>query len=206
MSRRLAFLVPVFAAVLAGGSFLAGRAVSEEPPAGSPSKEEMMAEWAKMMTPGPQHELLKTFEGAWVGNGTWTEGGNTSTFTEEATSKLAFGGRFLETDTKMTAEMEPGKPMTMSSRGYMGFDNAKQKYVFAMVGEWSTAIGTAEGAYDAATKTLTMTGVEVLGPGKERKYRMVQKLVSADQWTFEIYFTGADGKETKAAEAVYKRK
>lgn len=151
--------------------------------------------------------MLKGMEGKWLGTGSWTEMGMTSKFTEEATAKLVFGGRFLQTEAKMTTEASPQMPaMSMSSMMLLGFDNARQKYALAMVGDWSTSIGTAEGTYDAATKKLTMRGVEVMGPGKERKYRMVQGFTSADEWTFEMYFTQPDGKETKAGEAVYKRK
>lgn len=208
MSRRLASSATLLAAAIAAGAFLAGSAVSDEPPPGSPQgMEEMMKQWEKMKTPGPQHVLLKGLEGTWIGKGTWTESGMTSKFTEEMTSKLVFGGRFLQSDAKMTTEATPQMPaMSMTSLMFVGFDNATQKYVHAMLGDWSTSIGSSEGTYDAATKTFAMTGVEVMGPGKERKYRMVQKLVSADEWFFEMYFVQPDGKEAKAGEAVYKRK
>jgi hypothetical protein len=208
MSRRHVRSAPLLAAALAAGAFLAGRASSEEPPAGMPpGLAEKMKEWEKLKMPGPQHELLKTFEGTWVGTGTWTEEGMTSKFTEDVSAKMTFGGRFLNVESKMSSEANPPFPaMTMSSLILVGFDNAKQKYVQAMAGDWSTSLGSSEGTYDEATKTLTMTGVETLGPGKERKFRMVQRIVSKDEWAFEMYFTGPDGKESKAGDAVYKRK
>jgi hypothetical protein len=208
MSRRLALSAFLLAVAVAAGVLFANRAVSDEPPGGmTPEMEEMMKQWEKIKAPGPQHELLKSLQGTWVGTGSWTEMGMTSSFTEEATSKLVFGGRFVQTESTMTTEAPPpiGK-MTMTSLMLTGFDNVKQKYTMAMAGDWSTSIGTAEGTYDAATKTLTMTGIEVMAPGKERKFRMVQKFTSADTWTFEMYFTGPDGKEAKAGEATYKRK
>lgn len=198
--------VTVVLGTLLAGAYLAGRASSEEAPAPPPGLEEQMKEWAKLATPGKPHELLKTFEGAWVGRGGWTDGGFTSKFTENVTAKLEFGGRFLKVDSRMATEASGGIPsMSMTSTMFVGFDNAKQKYVQAMVGDMSTALGTSEGTYDEATKTLTMSGVEVLGPGKERKFRMLQKIVSKDEWAFELYFTGPDGKETKAGDAVYTR-
>jgi hypothetical protein len=205
MSTR--FLTMTFcAAVLAAGAFFAGRAVSDEPPKGLPPEmEEMMKQWEKMKKPGPPHELLKAMEGTWVGTGSWTESGMSSKFKEEVTSKLIFGGRFLQSESKLTTEAAPPIPsMTMSSLMFFGYDNAKEKYQLAMLGDMSTALGSAEGSYDAATKTLTMTGTEVMAPGKERKFRMVQKFPSATEWIFEFYFT-QDGKESKAGEGVYKR-
>ncbi len=211
---RLA-LTATLCAALAVGAFCAGRAFSEEPPVappaappGSPpSMEEMMKEWEKLKAPGPQHKLLEGMAGTWVGKGAWTEAGMTSSFTEELSAKMVFGGRFLACETKMSTEASGPMPsMTMNSLMFIGFDNAKQKYVHAMLGDWSTSMGTSEGSYDAATKALTMTGTEVLGPGKERKYRMVQTFTSADSWRFEMYFTQPDGREAKAGEAVYTRK
>ena len=206
MSRRVLSLAVLFA--LVGGAFVAGRAVSDEPQPSMPKDmEEMMKEWERLKTPGPQHELLKGLQGTWVGTGQWTEMGMTAKFTEEATSKLVYGGRFVQTESKMTTEPMGGMPaMSMTSTMYLGYDNAREKYTMCMVGDWSTSIGSAEGTYDAGTKTLTMTGTEVMGKDKQRQFRMVQKLTSADSWTFEMYFTGTDGKESKAGEAVYKRK
>jgi hypothetical protein len=93
----------------------------------------------------------------------------------------------------------------MVSTIFMGYDNAKQKYVHAMLGDWGTGIGTAEGTYDAAAKKLTMTGVETMGPGQERKFRMVQTFTSPTEWLFEMYFTQPDGQELKAGGGVYKK-
>lgn len=209
MTRHVALSASLLAIGIAAGAFYAGRASSDEPPKeGAPAgMEEMMKEWAKMKTPGPQHEVLKVFEGSWLGTGSFTEQGMTSKFTESATATMIFDGRFLRIGARMTSEAAPGMPpMAMESLIFVGYDNAKQKYVHAMLGDWSTAVGTAEGAYDAATKTFTMTGVETLGAGKERKYRMVQHIVSNDEWTLEMYVTQPDGKETKSGAAVYKRK
>jgi hypothetical protein len=207
MSRRLALLAPTLAAAIAAGSYFAGRAVSDEPPTGAPPEAaEMMKQMEKLKAPGPQHALLKGLEGKWVGKGTWTDMGVTAKFTEEVTSKLVFGGRFLHSETKLVTEAAaPWPAMTMNSVMYLGFDNAKQKYVQSMLGDMNTAIGISEGTYDAATKTFTLSGVETMAPGKDRKFRMTQKIVSANEWLFEFYYTGPDGKETKAGQGTYKK-
>jgi len=208
MSRRLALSATLVASALCAGSFLAGRAVSDEPPAGMPPDfQKMMEEWEKMKAPGPQHEVLKGLEGSWVGEGTWTDMGMSSTFREEVNAQLVFGGRFLRSGSSMSTEASGQIPaMSMSSVMFLGFDNIKQKYVLTMLGDWSTSIGTSEGTYDPATKALTMTGEEVMSPDKKRKFRMVQTIRSADEFLFEMYFEQPDGKESKAGEGVYKRK
>jgi hypothetical protein len=206
MSRR--WIVPSFvlAAAVAAGGFFAGRATSEEPPPAAPSPEDMMKEWMKMKTPGAQHEALKQFEGSWTGTGTWTEGGMKMKFSEDLSSKLVYEGRFVQTDSKMTITSDMFPTATMVSLSFLGFDNAKQKYVLAMVGDMSTAIGSAEGSWDAGTKTLTMSGTEIQSPGKERKFRMTQKFASKDEFSFEMFFTSAGSPEAKVGEGVYKRK
>jgi hypothetical protein len=128
-------------------------------------------------------------------------------FREDYKARMVFGGRFLQMNTTMTTDAAAGMPpMTMSSLGYVGYDNARQKYVHSMIGDWSTSIGSSEGTFDEATKTFTMHGTEVMGPDMERKFRMVHRIVSPDEWVFEMYFTGPDGQETKAGEATYRRK
>jgi hypothetical protein len=127
-------------------------------------------------------------------------------FEEEVTSKLIYDGRFLQGDSKMTITSDAFPPATMASVSYIGYDNAKQKYVLAMVGDMSTAIGSAEGAWDAGTKTLTMTGKEIQSPGKERRFRMTQKFVSKDEFAFEMFFTSPGSPEAKVGEGVYERK
>ena len=207
MARRIVSALAVMAATFAGGGFLAGRAASEEPPPGmTPEMAEKMKEWEMLKTPGPAHEVLKGLAGNWLGTGKWTEGGMTMDFKEEASAKLLYGGRFVQTESRMTTEMPGMPPFTMNSLSYLGYDNAKQKYVHHMLGDMSTAIGTAEGTYDTATKTFSMEGVEDMGGGKQRKFRVIQKIVSADEFLFEIYFTPPGGTESKAGEATYKRK
>jgi hypothetical protein len=205
MSRRRTVSVALVAAALAAGAFAAGRAFSEDPPAGGPMPPEvveMLKEMEKLKATGPQHAELKLFTGEWTGKGTWTEQGMTAPFTEDLVGKMVYGDRFLHVDSVMTSPM--GK---MASTMYIGFDNAKQKYVQTMLGDWSTQIGASEGTYDAATKTFTMDGVETLASGKTRKYRMQQKVVSNDEWTLEMWFEPRGGGEMqKAGTATYTRK
>lgn len=206
MTRSTAVRASVLALTIAAGALLAGHAVSDEPRAGTPSNGAPANELEAMQTPGPQHEVLKAFEGSWVGHGSWTEGGSTSKFTEDLSAKLVFGGRFLEIQGKNVREATAKTPATtLTGLMLLGFDNAKQKYVQTMVGDSSTAIVPAEGTYDAATKTLTLAWTETLAHGKERKVRMVERLVP-NGWDGELYVTQPDGTESRAGVATYRRK
>src|SRR5205823_11223270 len=106
---------------------------------------------------------------------------------EDATASLRFGGRYLRVDSTMTTGATPEMPaMTMNSAIFMGYDNARQKYVQVMLGDWMTGLDRNEGTYDEATKTFTMNGVETMGPGMERKFVMRMRVVSHDEWTLEV--------------------
>jgi hypothetical protein len=179
---------------------------ADAPAPGQPNMDEMMKEWAKMMTPGAPHEVLKAFEGRWHGEGSWTDSGMTSKYTEDVTGSMVFGGRFLKIEGTMKSEVPNMPEMSMSSLGFLGYDNAKQKYTQAMIGDWSTAVGTMEGTYDAATKTFTMRGTETMGEGKERKFRMQTRIVSKDEWRLDMWFAQPDGTEAHAGGGVYKRR
>jgi hypothetical protein len=178
MSRTALSLV-VAAVVVA--SFAAGRAFSEDPA----NEAEMM----RLGQPGPEHAVLKGWEGSWTGSGTYTpaRGAPPTPFTSTLTSKMTLGGRFLE-----SRGIDDFGGMKMESVAYLGYDNSKKKYVNVMLYDMSTAIGTSEGPYDAATKTFTMTGTESMGD-KTRSIKYVMRMDGPDQFSFEVHFDAHKG-------------
>ena len=99
--------------------------------------------------PGPEHEVLKKMEGTW--DATMKFGGMESKGT--STYKMDLGGLWLVS----TFEGDFGG-MKFSGRGLDSYDTAKKKYVGVWVDSMSTSPMMMEGDYDAAKKTLTMTG------------------------------------------------
>jgi hypothetical protein len=182
-------------------------AASPPAPEGEASYEARLKEWERLANPGPQHEFLKELTGTWVGSGTWTEAGETSRFTDEINARLILGGRFLLAEGTMTLAGSEGEAATTStSASWLGFDNEKQKYVHAAVSDGSTTIDSAEGTYDPATKTLTMSGVEVTGPGRQRRYRLVQRYPTPGEFHWEVHVAETDGTERLAGKGAYRRK
>ncbi len=107
--------------------------------------------------------VLKDSVGKWKAEiKMWTPGSDevmTSTGTE---SSEMLGENWLVS--KFAAEMAGMGPF--SGVGIIGYDAEKKKYVNHWVDSTSTSMSHFEGTYDAATKTLTMTGKDQMGEGK----------------------------------------
>jgi hypothetical protein len=169
------YAVPVVAALLVvGGAAVRG----QQPP-----------------TPGPEHDVLKAMAGTWdttmkiPGLG---ESKGTCAY------KMELGGLWLTS--AFEGEFAGQK---FSGRGLDSYDAGKKKYV----GIWVDSMGTTpllmEGTYDAAKKTMTMSGDHPGPDGKLAKFKAVTVTPDADTIDFKMYVD--DGKEP-AFSIVYKRK
>ena len=81
------------------------------------------------------------------------------------------------------------------------YDNLKKKYVTFWIDSTSTMFYLTEGTRDATAKTVTETGLwpDALTGGLT-KVRSVTKWAGPDEFAYEFYMTGADGKEFKTLE------
>ncbi|MBI3829182.1 MAG: DUF1579 domain-containing protein [Planctomycetes bacterium] len=166
------------------------------------------AEMAKMMEkmqPGKEHEGLKKLEGQYdVAVKMWMEPGKDPLEGKaSAEFKMVMNGRYLKQDYK--GDMM-GKPYT--GIGYEGFDRVTGKYTSAWIDDFGTSMMTVTGASKDGGKTIEFTGEQgdCMNEGKTVKLRCVHKVVSDDQFVFEMYHTGGDGKEAKDMELTYTRK
>src|SRR5688572_3673915 len=90
-SRHLVLVAALVAA------FLAGRAVSQEK---TPDPQQAMAEWMKLNTPGPQHDLLKKMAGKFDADCSMTmaPGQPPQTSKGQETNEMVLDGRYLATN------------------------------------------------------------------------------------------------------------
>jgi hypothetical protein len=153
-----------FAAAALAAVLSAPAAVAQEPP-----------------KPGPEHEMLKKWEGTW--DATMKMMGMESKGT--ATYKMDLGGLWLVST--FEGELGGGK---FSGRGMDSYDPAKKKYVAVWCDSWSTSPMTMEGTYDAAKKTLTMEGEGPGMDGKPTKYKSVSEWKDDDTVLFTMYMGG----------------
>lgn len=177
-------------------------AKKQQPPM-TPEQKAMMDKWQAFATPGENHKLLNAKAGKWdLAVKMWEQPGQTPT-ESKATSEFQwiFDGRYL-------VEHAEGNFMDMpfEGRGLTGYDNLKKKYVSLWIDNMGTGIMTAEGTYDAASKTFKYAGeMPDVNAGKYVKTRSVEKVVDNDHWTVEMYGPDASGKEFKSMEITYTR-
>jgi hypothetical protein len=137
------------------------------------------------MTPEQQHQMEAPPD---VSTGT-TEG------------MMLMGGRYVHMIHHGTMMGQPFEGMML-----LGYDNLRKKYTAVWVDSMSTQIGRYEGTYDAATKSITMTG-EFLDPstGKVSHTRGVTAFPDASTMTYDEYMQGPDGKEMHGLHIDYTR-
>ncbi len=164
---------------------------------GDPKK--MQEEMEKAAQPGENHKWLEQMEGDWEAEVKEFNDGKEKTTKGEMTSKMVFGGRFLQSDFKGRMDNK-----FFYGSGIMGYNNTEKVFEGVWYDSMSTGLEKSVGKADAAGKVLTMTGSGMFPWGKS-KTREVTTMVSKDKYTFD-YFVMMAGKETKLMEINYTRK
>lgn len=169
---------------------------------GDAMPQEVMAAWAKAMTPGEPHTYLAKYAGDWNFEATfWMAPGappNTSNGTSE--KKMLLGGRYLQ-------EIMQGKMMGEDFEGHAltSYDNAKGGFTGSWVDNMSTGMMVSEGEYTGNSgHTLQAEYIDPVS-GQPHSARMVTTIVSPDHHIFEYYTTPHDGEEFKSMVVEYRR-
>ena len=126
---------------------------------------------------------------------------------------LVTGAVFLVFALSLFAQEQPSQQdqqKMMEAYKKMGALNENHEYLKYFVGEWdvtSRAFFLSTGSRDESGKVITDTG-EWPDPmtGGMIKVRAVNTLVNKDEFTYELYMTGPDGKEFKSLENRARRK
>lgn len=180
----------------------------QDPPAGSsPSAAELQAAYARvaqLVTPGPKHELLKRFLGEWDVATSFVMGGERSPAERSRmTASWMIDGRWLEMRIA-------GKLMGEDHQGctLLGHDNFKQCYVMTMVSSVDTMMLRAEGRLSREGDVLTVYGQmdEYMTGEHDKMVKYVWRLVSADEFTFEVHDLAIGEPNTMVIESRYTRR
>lgn len=163
------------------------------------AQESNMEEVMKLAQPGPEHELLKKFEGNWnlnfkydMGNGTIMDGKGTST------GKIIMSGRFLTIESNTEA-----MGLKIAALNIMGFDRRFNKYTLYGIDEMGTYGVNPEGVYNSVTKILTLKGIELDPTGKTnntRGYRFEYNLSKENEIKIDLIFSNPDGSDWRIME------
>lgn len=154
--------------------------------------------------PGAYHARLAGFAGSWnLHLRFWQEPGTTPQESDgTAELRLVLGGRFLE---QRQEGRLLGRPT--SGIGYLGFDNAKGRYVSLWLDDLSTAALRTEGPPDGSGKAIRTRGMmNDAVTGKPLRIEEVVTLVDADRFTYEAWTGPPGGTLSRVMDITYTRR
>ena len=219
MKKTMLTLSAVAWSLVLGSAFAAGpekggkapaqkakAAEAEAAPKMDPAQQAMMEKMMKMGTPGENHRVLDAFVGKWncTVKNIMNPGDKPQESKGTSESKWIMGGRFLEQDFNGEPMMGMGP---FQGLGITGYDNMKGEYNSIWLDNMGTGMMTSRSSYNAAAKTIEETGsfsCPVTGE-KEKRFTGGLKIIDHDHYTYEMYFTGHDGKPFKSLEINYVR-
>jgi hypothetical protein len=160
-------------------------------------QQKAMDAYMKMAATNENHAYLAKFAGEWnISTTAWMQpGAPPQTSKGSSQSEMILGGRFLKMHFKGTMFGQPFEGLQI-----VGYDNMKKKITSFWIDSTSTAFFLTEGSIDMATKTTTETGVWPDPMGGTMGVKGITKMVTPDEYTYEMYMIGPDGKEFKSME------
>ncbi|MCZ7601250.1 MAG: DUF1579 domain-containing protein [Melioribacteraceae bacterium] len=167
-------------------------------------QDEATKAWMEFMTPGDPHTWFSKAVGDWeITNKYWFAPGAEPTISEgTAHAEMLMGGRYLKFDHKGSVMGMPFEGMSLE-----GYDNARGKYISIWVDNLGTGITYAEGDYDKEKNILVYEGKMTDPMTKEPVwFKQTVHPVNENQYMFEMYMKGPDGKEMKNMEITFNRK
>lgn len=177
-----------------------------ETPAAPMDSATIMKNWMAYMTPGKEHEMMKSWNGKWEGETTMWEkpGAPPQRSKSMADNKMVMGGRYQLTTHTGNMMGQPFEGMST-----LAYDNNKKTFISTWIDNMGTGLMKLEGPWDESTKSITLQGVCVdpsSGTGKEMAVKEVFKVLDDNTQMLEMYGQGPDGKEFKMMEIKYTRK
>ncbi len=158
-------------------------------------RADLMQKWTQFALPGEHHDRFEFHAGKWDSTYTiWLEGSDRPPVIGKTvvSSKLIFGGRFLETRMRGTTQMEfngEKRELPIEGIGYLGYDNFKEKYVHFWIDSGGTGIYYSEGTSDKSGKVTTFfSTVDEWQTGeRDKPYKMVQTIIDKDTVKMVLY-------------------
>lgn len=149
---------------------------------------------------GPELELLKKDVGEWDADITVTPapGSAPQISTGRLVGRLISGGRWLITDFR-------NHTTGFEGHGIYGYNAATKRYVGTWVDDMRTNIYVGEGAWDAASRTMTYVWSATLPNGQTMAWKETSQSVSESEQVFRVLFPSPDGAEFEMMRAVYRR-
>lgn len=200
------------AGVIGVTAFVTARVVSkpDQHPADATQAEPdaMMQAWMKAAQPGPEHKRLMKFAGKWKQKITqWPAPGVEPTESiSHAHDEAVFGGRYLIEHVHGDVTAAGGASTPFDGMGIYGYDNIKQKYVFAWIDSMGTMIMTGEGDPDPHQNVVTYYS-DLPNPlnGKTTKIKMIRRVFNDNEYGLQWFEDTGDGVWRKSMDLVASR-
>ena len=162
-----------------------------------------MKKWTEYSTPGENHKVLDYFVGEWDYSLTWqvSPDAKAEKATGTTVAKWLLDGRFLKVHAKGGSEDKP-----FEGYGLLGYDSLAKKYKGIWIDNMGTGISKSWGYYYPSSKKFVEYGSfndPVFG---KQAFRGVTTIKNNDNYTYEMFITGADGNEFRMMEIVYTKK
>jgi hypothetical protein len=159
-------------------------------------QQAMMEAYMKMMATNENHEYLKNFVGEWdVTTTSWMmPGAEPMVAKNSASAEIILGGRFLKMWYKGTMLGQPFEGIQIN-----GYDNQQKKFISFWIDNSTTSFFLLSGTLDETGKVMTERA-EWLDPmtGGTMKVRTTTKWISQDEFVYEMFMIGPEGKEFKS--------
>lgn len=155
--------------------------------------------------PGPEHALLKPFEGTFRSVvRLWMGPGEPMVHTGTMVNSFQVGGLYLQQE--YTGDPNDGPFPSFVGRGFWGYNTASGEFEGFWIDNASTMMQMERGTADAEGKVWTMTST-VPNPqtGEMMTKKSVIELIDKDHHSMDVFFTTPDGREVKGMEIQYER-
>ncbi len=200
-SRTLITLATLVLMLFAGSMTMAQEKMAEGENCSSGMTPEQMAKWAEIAAVTENHKALESMVGSWTTTSKYwaAPGGEPMLSTGTCVNSWVLGGRYMMSDYKgdMMGQVFEGI-------GYMGYDNAKQKYTHLWMDSMSTMWMTSEGTMEGSTCTLLSEYDDPMS-GQKVSMRQEVKVIDNDHPVVNMYASMPDGKEFQMMEIKYTR-
>ncbi len=162
-----------------------------------------------LMLPGPEHEQLARYVGAWDVEILMGSGAQAAKSQGSATSRMTVGGRFLQIEYQ-TAKSDKD---ALDGMFTIGFDRRHQRYSLVAFDTFGTYFVTSQGKQNKMTGAIRLLGTDddptMKALGYTKEFVHVLDLRGPDEYAIEVRFIDtrtAARREIKAMEYVLKRK
>ena len=157
----------------------------------------------QLPTPGPEHELMKPFEGTFKSEvKMWFGPGEPSISTGTMINSWDLGGLYLTQH--YTGDAMEGPFPGFQGRGYWGYNQGQKQFEGFWIDNVSSAMQTEQGNVDPSGKVWEMRSEFHHGDAVMQK-RSEIKVVSDDEHVMSSFVTPPGGEEFKNMEITYKR-